>query len=93
MPCTVSLPGVPSPTILQGRLSYLILSIGRLRVVEVLELVQGHTATVRQIRYRMEDLASGLVSLPSETLIFKVARQAPSSESVRAEHLSLNNQP
>ena len=84
---------MPSPTIPQGRLYYPILQIGTLRLVAVMGLVQRHTATVRQMRCRMEDLASGLVFLLSQTFIFKVARQAPSSDSFGAEHTSLSNQP
>ena len=79
---------------------YPILQIGKLRLIEVMELGQDYTATVRQRRPRMEGLAQGgkkyslLVSLFSQMFnFFEVARLAPSSESVRAELLFLHKQP
>lgn len=59
--------GVPFPATPQGRLCHPILQTGRLKLVAVMKLVQGHPASGRQMRCRTEDWANGLVSLPSST--------------------------
>lgn len=41
------------------QLYYPILELGRLRLIEAMELIQGRTAIVRQMRPRMKDLVTG----------------------------------